>query len=143
MKKKNLNNLIYLKEIGSFSGGPVVKNSPCNARDTGPIPGWEEPTCRGAVEPVHRNYRACMPRAHALQQEKPPQWEALALQRHSGHRLPQLEKAHEQQQRLSTAKNKYIFKKRNWINNIKTSHKKRQWTQMALMVKSIKKLRKN
>ena len=23
-----------------FPGGPVVKNSPCNAGDTGSIPGW-------------------------------------------------------------------------------------------------------
>ena len=48
-------------------------------------------------------------RAHALQQEKPPHREALALQRHSSHHLPQLEKAHDQQQRPSIAKNKYIF----------------------------------
>ena len=25
---------------GGFPGGPVVKNPPCNARDTGWIPGW-------------------------------------------------------------------------------------------------------
>ena len=52
---------------------------------------WEDPTCRGATKPVRHNYRACepqllsphattteacAPRAHALQQGKPPQWEA-------------------------------------------------------------------
>ena len=52
---------------------------------------WEDPTCHGATKPVRHNYWACepqllslrattteahMPRAHALQQEKPPQWEA-------------------------------------------------------------------
>ena len=59
----------------------------------------EDPTCRRATKPVHHNYwawalepahkpqlpsphaattEACVPRAHALQQEKPPQWEARA-----------------------------------------------------------------
>ena len=41
-----------------------------------------------ALEPTSHSYRACMlqilkptcPRAHAPQQEKPPQWEACALQ---------------------------------------------------------------
>ena len=68
----------------------------------------EDPTCRRATKPVHHNYWACAleptshnywahepqllspcattteartPRARALQQEKPPQWEAHALQR--------------------------------------------------------------
>ena len=52
----------------------------------------EDPMCRGATKPVHRNYWACAlqpasrnywahePRAHALQQEKPPKWEARAPQ---------------------------------------------------------------
>ena len=67
----------------------------------------ENSTCRGATKPVHHNYWACalepashnywarMPRAHALQQEKPPQWEA---------RAPKLEKARAQQRRPNTAK---------------------------------------
>ena len=53
----------------------------------------EDPTCRGATKPVRNNYWACalepashnywahVPRVHALQQEKPPQWEARAPQR--------------------------------------------------------------
>ena len=40
----------------------------------------EDPTCRGAAEPVHHNYWAREPRARAPQQEKPLQWEAQALQ---------------------------------------------------------------
>ena len=69
---------------------------------------WEDPTCRGATRPVHHNYWACAlepishnysahepqllspcatttearaPRARALPQEKPPQWDAHTLQR--------------------------------------------------------------
>ena len=69
---------------------------------------WEDPTYRGATKPVYHNYWACAPqllslrsrahepqllspratateargpRARALQQEKPPQWEARAPQR--------------------------------------------------------------
>ena len=60
----------------------------------------EDPTCCRATKPVRHNYWACaleavshnywspctttteahMPRAHAPQQEKPPQWEARAQQ---------------------------------------------------------------
>ena len=53
----------------------------------------EGPTFRGATKPVCHNYWACTleptshtirrartPRAHGLQQEKPPQWEAHAPQ---------------------------------------------------------------
>ena len=61
---------------------------------------WEDPMCCGATKPVCHNYWACAlepashnywdlratttevrtPRARAPQQEKPPQWEACALQ---------------------------------------------------------------
>ena len=41
---------------------------------------------------------------HVLCNEKPPQWEAQALQLESGSCLPQLEKAHAQQQILNAAK---------------------------------------
>ena len=60
----------------------------------------EDPACRGATKPVHHNYwtsllepashnywarvpqllKPACPGAHALQQEKPPQWEACAPQ---------------------------------------------------------------
>ena len=45
-----------------------------------------------------------MPRACAPQQEKPPQWEALASHWKSSPCLPQLEKAHAEQQGPSAAK---------------------------------------
>ena len=61
---------------------------------------WEDSTCHGATRPVHHNYWAhalepsscnywayalqllkpAHSRAHALQQEKPPQWEVCAPQ---------------------------------------------------------------
>ena len=46
-----------------FSGGPVVKNQPANAGDTGSVPYlvWKDSTCLGATKPMHHNYRA-----HAL-----------------------------------------------------------------------------
>ena len=50
----------------------------------------EDPTCHGATKPMLCNYWSQHPRAHAQHQEKPPHWEAQALQ----------------QQRTSTAKNK-------------------------------------
>lgn len=34
----------------------MVKNVPCNAGDTGSILVREDPTCRGAIKPVHHNY---------------------------------------------------------------------------------------
>ena len=40
----------------------------------------EEATCSGAAKPMHHNSWAHAPGAHALQQEKPLQWEAYALQ---------------------------------------------------------------
>ena len=75
--------------------------------------GREDPTCLRATKPMRHNYWACTlepashnywacapqllkpehPRAHALQQEKRPQWEAHAPQRKSRPRSPQLEKA--------------------------------------------------
>ena len=38
--------------LGCFPGGPVVKNLPCNAGDTGLIPGQGNPVCHGATKPV-------------------------------------------------------------------------------------------
>ena len=87
---------------------------------------WEDPTCHRATKLVHHNYWACalepashdywspcatpteahMPRARALQQEKPPQWEAHCTTTKSSPHLPQLEKARAQQRRPNAAKNK-------------------------------------
>ena len=86
---------------------------------------WEDPTCRGATKSVRHNYWAhtrhnywsphalgptcCnywarMPRARALQQEKPPQWEACAPQQRVAPLSLQLKKAYMQQWRCNTAK---------------------------------------
>ena len=68
------------------------------------LPVWEkrvwslsrkDPTCHGATKPMHHSYWARGPTARALQQEKPPQWEACTLQ---------LEKACMQQRRPRQAK---------------------------------------
>ena len=42
--------------LRGFPGGTVVKNLHTNAGDTGSSPVWEDPTCRRATKPVHRNY---------------------------------------------------------------------------------------
>ena len=55
-----------------------------------------EPTCHSywacALERRNCNYGACRPRAHALQQENPPQWETCAPQPESSPCSLQLEK---------------------------------------------------
>ena len=91
---------------GDFPGGAVVKNLPANTGDMGSIPGPGRSHMPGATKLVCHNYWACAleptshnywahvpqllteagaPRAHALQQEKPPQWEARALQGRVAH----------------------------------------------------------
>ena len=57
----------------------------------------EDSTCCRSTKPAH--YRAC-----ALQQEKPPQWEAHTPQLENSLCLPQLEKALTQKWRLSAIK---------------------------------------
>ena len=42
-----------LKKERNFPGGPVVKNLPANAEDTGSVLVQEDPTCRRASKPVH------------------------------------------------------------------------------------------
>ena len=70
-----------------------------------------------ALEPASHNYRARMPRAHALQQEKP---ESTCTTTKSSPRSPQLEKARALQQRPNAAKNKINkFKKRNNYDFVK------------------------
>ena len=84
-----------------FPGGPVVKNLPCNARDTDHIPGWGrsympreqlspcvttiEPSSwslgTATTEPTSHNYWSpCALRVCAPRQEKPPHREACTLQ---------------------------------------------------------------
>ena len=67
--------------VKGFPGGAVVKNPPVNAGDTGssPDPGRSHmPRSNYAHAPQLLSLRS---RARALQQEKPPQWEARAPQR--------------------------------------------------------------
>ena len=92
--------LLYLKWItGGFPGGSAVKTLPVNAGDTGLIPDAgrsrllcsneaHEPQllslCSGVQElrllsPHATTTEPVCPRAHAPQQEKPPQQEARAL----------------------------------------------------------------
>ena len=80
-----------------FPGGTVDRNPPANAGHMGSTLVWGDSTCWRATKPVHHSYWARVPRAHAPEQERPPQWEAGALQ---------LEKALRQQQRPSAAKKK-------------------------------------
>ena len=82
----------------------------------------EDPTCHGAAKPIYLNYWACTPEpeslnrwaqvlqllklCRALQQEKPLQGEAHAPQLDGSPCSLRLQKAHAQQRRPSTAKNK-------------------------------------
>ena len=50
---------IEIKKIQDFPGGSVFKNPPANAGDTGSALVQEDPTCRGATEPMRHNYWAC------------------------------------------------------------------------------------
>ena len=63
-----------------FPGSPVAKNLPANAGDIGSIPGLERFRMPQATKPVHHSYWSHAPIACTLQQEKPPQWEAHAMQ---------------------------------------------------------------
>ena len=68
---------------------------------------WEDSTFHGATKPVCHDHWS-----RALQQEKPPQWEACVLHLENSPHSPQLEKTHMRKPRPSAAKNKtkkYIF----------------------------------
>ena len=73
----------------------MVKNPPCNARDTRSIPGLRRLHMLQDTEtPVLQLLKPAHPGAHALQREKPPQLEAQAPQRESSSHSPHLEKVH-------------------------------------------------
>ena len=91
-----------------FPGDSVVKNPPANAEDMCLIHGsWvrriphaleQWSPCATTNEPVLQSLGAAIlkpkyPRAHALQQENPLQWETCTMQLESSPRLPQLEKS--------------------------------------------------
>ena len=68
-----------MRERG-FPHGTVVKNPPANAGDRGSIPGTGRSQCHRVTKPMSHTLlspratttEACAPRAHDLQQEKPP-----------------------------------------------------------------------
>ena len=89
-----------------FPGGSAVKNPPGNAGGTGSIPDpgrahmpWSnEPHEPQLLSPSSRAQgphllKPMCPTACALEQEKPPRWEANSLQLESSSRLPQLKES--------------------------------------------------
>ena len=48
--------LLKKKKKRDFPGGPVVKNLPCNAEDTGLISGPGRSICLKAAKAVHHSY---------------------------------------------------------------------------------------
>ena len=93
--------LLTFKKVKGFPVGAVVKDLPANARDMGssPGPGRSYMLCSNKarapqllslssrarkpqlLSPRATTTEACAPRACALQQEKPRQWEARTPQR--------------------------------------------------------------
>ena len=104
---------VNILNSGTFPGGSVVKNSPGSAGDTGSIIDPERSLRHKRIKPVHHNYWVCvleprsrnswahlwqilksiLPRALALQEEKPRQWEACSSQPESKSHSLQLEKS--------------------------------------------------
>ena len=104
-----------------FPGGLVVKNCLTMQKTQVQSLVQEDPICRRATKPVYHNYWACAlepgshnywaqvlqllkpthPRVHALQQEKPLQWEAHARPLESSLCSP-LEKSQEQRRPSTT-----------------------------------------
>ena len=101
------------KNLEDFHGGPVVENLPASEGDTGPISVLEDSTCQEGNYAHASQLLSQRPTTHALKQEKPLHWEALAPQLESSPHLLQLEKARAQQWRPRAAKNKVFlnFKK--------------------------------
>ena len=73
----------------AIHGGPVDKNPPASA---GGLCCRKIPHATGLLSPVCCT-AACVPRACALQQEKPPHWEAQAPQLESSPHSVQVEKS--------------------------------------------------
>ena len=96
------------KTSWDFPGGPMVRNLPASAGDTGSIPGQGGHTYHEAALTMYHNYWSPHSRAWVLQQEKTLLWEACAPQLKSSPCLLELEKALTQQWRPSTARGKKI-----------------------------------
>ena len=88
--------------------GPVVKNPPAKARDTVWSLVWEDSTYCEAAKAMRHSYWSPRALETAPQQKKPQQ--KTTHHSESSPCSAQLEKAHTQQRRPSTAKNKYINK---------------------------------
>ena len=82
--------LLWIKQTcRDFPGGPMVNNLLASVADKVWSLVREDPTGHRATS-AHNH--CCLARAHALQQEKPPQWEAHAPQPESSPCFLQLEK---------------------------------------------------
>ena len=113
----------------------MVKNPPANAGDMDSSPGLGRshmPRSNKATEPQLLSPRATTTEAHvagahALQQERPPQWEAC---------LSQLEKAHMQQWRPNAAKKKINkFKKKRKVKGTSLNGKEKTTTRNMKIMK--------
>ena len=123
----------------------MVKNPPANAGTQVRAVVREDPTCHGAtkqvvhhnywactLEPANHNYWARAPRARALQQEKPPQWEARALQwRAAPARRNYRKPVRSNEDPMQPKINKFIKKKKKRYSQIKdyycTTASKKDW----------------
>ena len=80
------------KRNGDFPGGPVVRiRLPMQGTSQSLI--WENSTCCRQLSPAAMTTEPTCPRAYALQQKKPLQWEAHPPQLESSPHSLQLEKA--------------------------------------------------
>ena len=81
-RKSDVTPLFYTALSRDFPGGPVVKNLPASAGDTGltPGPGSKIPHAAGQLSPRATTTEPAHSRARALQQEKSPQQEACIAQ---------------------------------------------------------------
>ena len=74
MRKEKVGEQVKGQTHSDFPGGPMVKNPPVNAGTQVQPLVWEESICHKATRPTAPE--AWAPRARALQQEEPAQWEA-------------------------------------------------------------------
>ena len=74
----------HKKECGDFAGGPVVKNSPSNAGDTGSNPGQGTKILHatGQLSPLTASTKARAPRSPSSQLERSPQAQTKDLTCH-------------------------------------------------------------
>ena len=95
---------IYIM-LWNFPSGPVVKNLPARGHKFDPWSG-KIPQATEQLSPGTTAIETLRPRARAPKQKISPQWEACTWQLESSSCSSQLEKAHRQQWKHNTAKNK-------------------------------------